>query len=1183
MVDLNTSFPCKVRALIDPGSELSFISERTVNLLHLTRKHASIPISEIGAVSSGHTRGLVHLKLRSIHSNTTSISVQCYILSQLTSWLPHTSKHSISSLLSPEEHECEHFVETHTRTPAGKYVVRLPLKSSVDLLGESRSLAERRMDHLIRRFDKDPIYKDLYYSFMNEFKTLKHIRKISPISVEPPLVCYIPHHGIVKLKNGIQRIRVVFNGSSRTSSNTSLNDILHTGQKLKIDITDTLLYLRSHRFVFLTDIVKMFRQILIHPDDWDLQRILWVNSQQQIRAYHLTTVIYGTRAAPFLAGRVMLQLLQDEGHRFPLATEPMTKGRYVDDISGGADSLPQLINIAQQLNELCMAGGFPLAQWKSNHPDFLPKFSSGISQGDEHTFDDSSIKVLGLSWIPKADQFKFVSNVSNNLRISKRVILSEIAQLYDPLGFISPVIIKGKILLQQLWLEKFDWDDHLSPQLTRKWTNFRDELSELEQIRIPRWLQLHPQSTRIEIHGFSDASQLAMSAVVYIKVISGINSTVSIVCSKTKVAPLKPVTIPRLELTAAALLARLSRYVSTTLNLTTWPVSLWNDSNVALTWILSHPSRWKDFVRNRVSLIQELLPEAKWMFISGKVNPDDCASRGLTAQQLSKHDLWWQGPSWLTKTSDRWPHPSPSINLNVDLEERPGLSLAVTQSPPKLWDLCKRYSSLNRLLQITAICQRVASLVKHLPKSSLSFPLSVSDLETARKFWIQSILATYFSDSIKLLSQGYLLPKSHPLSRLTPFIDHSGILRIGGRLNNSQLGLDSKHPIILPKYSPLSNLLITDSHLKTLHGGTQITLTHIRQSYWIIGGRAPVRSHILKCVKCYRYRGERAQQLMGQLPATRVTASRPFLNTGVDYAGPLSIKTWRGRGAKSHKGWLAIFVCFSTSAIHLEAVTDYSADTFLAAYRRFSGRRGICEKLYSDCGTNFLGADSTLKQLFSAASQEYKRISQLLASDGTSWQFNPPGAPHFGGKWEAAVKSVKFHLRRTIGDLNLTFEDLNTLLIQIEAVLNSRPLTPLSDDPENLSALTPGHFLIGEPLTTIPEPSLSEIPVSRLDRWQLIQQRLQYFWSRWSTECLQRHLSISKWHHPSNEIKEGSLILITDEKLPPAKWPLAQVTSLHPGHDGLTRVVTLKTATTTLQRPIVKLAPLPVEAARITS
>ena len=379
-----------------------------------------------------------------------------------------TTNQSIRVFLRKNLNVNDIFIETHTRTTSGRYIVRLPLKSPVDLLGESKILAQCRMENLLRKFDKDSAYKNLYVDFMNEFKTLKHIRKISPTSVEPPLACYIPHRGIIKLKNGIEKIRDVFNGSSRTSSNTSLNDILHTGQKLQIDITDTLLYLRSHRFFFLTDIVKMIRQILINRDDWDLQRILWINSQQQIRAYHRTTVIYGTRAAPFLAGRVMLQLLQDEGHRFPLATEPMTKGRYVDDSSGGADSLPQLINIVQQLNELCMAGGFPLAQWKSNHPDFLPKISSTISQGDEHTFDDSSVKVLGLSWLPKADQFKFISNTSNNLRISKRVILSEIAQLYEPLGFISPVIIKGKILLQQLWLEKLDWDDQLSPQLTRK-------------------------------------------------------------------------------------------------------------------------------------------------------------------------------------------------------------------------------------------------------------------------------------------------------------------------------------------------------------------------------------------------------------------------------------------------------------------------------------------------------------------------------------------------------------------------------------------------------------------------------------------------------------------------------------------------------------------------------------------
>ncbi|XP_024883190.1 uncharacterized protein LOC112461950 [Temnothorax curvispinosus] len=218
---------------------------------------------------------------------------------------------------------------------------------------------------------------------------------------------------------------------------------------------------------------------------------------------------------------------------------------------------------------------------------------------------------------------------------------------------------------------------------------------------------------------------------------------------------------------------------------------------------------------------------------------------------------------------------------------------------------------------------------------------------------------------------------------------------------------------------------------------------------------------------------------MGQLPPSRVTPSRPFLTAGVNYAGPITLKSWRGRGTKCHKEWIAVFVCFVTSAVHLELVTEYTTEAFLVAYRRFTGRRGICHTLFSDCGTNFLGADAALKRLFDSGSTESQQLSQLLLNDGTHWVFNPPAAPHFGGKWESAVKSVKYHLRWTIGDTLLTYEKFTTLLVQIEAVLNSKPLCSLSDDPEDLSVLTPGHFLIGEASTTIPEPSLSAVPIFR--------------------------------------------------------------------------------------------------------
>lgn len=260
------------------------------------------------------------------------------------------------------------------------------------------------------------------------------------------------------------------------------------------------------------------------------------------------------------------------------------------------------------------------------------------------------------------------------------------------------------------------------------------------------------------------------------------------------------------------------------------------------------------------------------------------------------------------------------------------------------------------------------------------------------------------------------------------------------------------------------------------------------------------------------------------------------------------------------------------SAVHLELVTDYSTEGFIATYRRFLSRRGIPHTIYSDCGTNFVGADSNLKSMFTQGSQQHQQLASLFVNDNTTWCFNPPAAPHMGGKWEAVVKSIKYHLRRTVRETVLTYEELSTLLTQIEAMLNSRPLEPLSDDPEDISTLTPAHFLIGKPLSTLPEAPVEHTSLSPSARWQFIQKKMQQFWTQWSSHYLQRQQSISKWHHPANDINVGSLVLITDERFPPSKWPLARVLTLHPGKDGLTKVVTVKTATTTLTRPIAKLA-----------
>ncbi|XP_029166192.1 uncharacterized protein LOC114936993 [Nylanderia fulva] len=297
---------------------------------------------------------------------------------------------------------------------------------------------------------------------------------------------------------------------------------------------------------------------------------------------------------------------------------------------------------------------------------------------------------------------------------------------------------------------------------------------------------------------------------------------------------------------------------------------------------------------------------------------------------------------------------------------------------------------------------------------------------------------------------------------------------------------------------------------------------------------------------------------MGNLPRDRVTPTRPFLSTGVDYAGPILLRTSKGRGHRAHKGYIAVFVCFWSKATHLEVVSDYTSEAFIAALHRFVSRRGLCAEIYSDCAT-----------------AEGHRIFLAATAQGIRWHFNPPAVPHFGGLWETAVKSTKFHLRRVIGETTLTFEELSTLLAQIEACLNSRPLQTLSDDPEDVSALTPGHFLVGAPLLAVPEPSLTGQTVSTLSRWRHLQQMRDHFWQRWSSEYLHGLASRTKWLKDEAAPHVGDLCLVRSELTPPSRWPLARISRLHPGDDGIVRVVSIRTATSELVRPLVKLVFLP--------
>ncbi|XP_011684943.1 PREDICTED: uncharacterized protein LOC105448195 [Wasmannia auropunctata] len=1272
------------RALLDQGSELTFITESLAQLLKLERKRAAIPLIGIGAQKSDTTRGRVDCEIRSCVAPAFSCWLTAYILPRLTAQIPSSavrnaewphlrnisladpsfnvpgrvdlllgadvygsllrdglrqgtigtptaqltalgwivsgpvsisraiprglahstlsSDRHLSELvekfwtqeemppaatpLSEDEVRCEeHFRNTHSRTSSGRYVVRLPFRRLPTSFGNSRSIAIRALARVQRRCALNDEFAGLYNAFLKEYEGLEHMSRVHSNEREPDLPFYLPHHGVLRDTSVTTKLRVVFNGSQKTDTGCSLNDFLYSGPKLQTDLANVMLLWRRHRFVFSADIEKMFRQILVDSRDWDFQRILWAPEPTAAPiAYRLRTVTYGLACAPYLALRVLKQLATDVGPRYPLARDILQTQIYVDDVLSGADTIPHAQEKIRQLDALLTAGGFQLQKWIANDDALLdPIEPNRRTRTTSLSMDDETVsRALGLHWHVERDRFVFRIGGAHSTQIwTKRTVLSVIARLFDPLGWLSPVIITAKIFFQQLWPEKLGWDDALSKTAMKRWNKFHDELPGIEAISVPRWFGGSLTSDSIELHGFSDASTEALAACVYLKVRDEHGQIhVTLVAAKTRVAPLKPTTVPRLELSAAVLLARLIVRIRDVLELQSAPLFLWSDSTVALTWIAGPPSRWKDFVRNRVALIQELVPSATWTHVAGENNPADVASRGLSPQALQSCSIWWHGPPWLRQPSTKWPASRSLSDPQEDLEERSRAVPVTASSTASDFSLIPdRFSTLRRLLRVTAWVKRAAARFRSRGSPlDAHTPLRPAELSQSLKFWTRHSQRLTFDAEIQCLERHQEVPRTSSLLRLAPFLDADGTLRVGGRLRNSTLETEAKHPAILSPKNHLAALVIKDAHRQTLHGGVQLTLATIRQSFWILGGRASVRAHILRCIPCARQRAQTAQQLMGQLPKTRVSPSRPFLNAGVDYAGPFQLKTWHGRAAKTYKGYLVVFVCFSTSAVHLEVATDYSTAGFLAAYRRFAGRRGVCATITSDCGTNLVGADAELRRLFSAASKDWRELSNTLANDGTLWRFNPPGAPHFGGKWEAAVKSVKFHLRRILGLTLLTYEEFITLLIQVEAILNSRPLCPLSDDPEDLEPLTPGHFLTGGPIVTPPEPSLLDVAQSRLSRWQSIKQMVDRFWQRWGTEYLQRLQGISKWQRRNNAIKKGDIVLVLDERYPPAKWPLGRITDVHPGTDGLVRVVTIKTASTTLQRPIAKICPLPIES-----
>ena len=1106
-------------------------------------------------------------------------------------------------LFTAEEERVEqHFKDTHKFIKEeGRYQVKLPKVPGDMQLGESRAQAI----HRARANEKSLLRKDKYseaQAVMSKYLELGHARLVNQADLLlPPSACYyMPVHTVYKLSSTSTKVRAVFDASAQTTTNISLNDLLAVGPTIQSSLDQILLRFRTYPVALSGDISMMYREILLHPDDRSMHRYIWREQPTEPwRDYEMLRVTFGVTSSPYLAVKTLQQAAKDFGSDYPEASYHIQHSFYVDDFFGGAETPEDAIKLRKDISHVLSQAGFTIKKWRSNSAQVLDTIPEELRESlpDQDLIDQHSAcypKALGLGWDTRQDGMATHVEVQENYSSTKRGVVSDIARTFDVLGWLSPVILQMKLLYRELWIEKLDWDKEVPENLKQLHRHWRMELPLLSNISLPRHYYDGRCPKKITLQGFCDASKEAFAAVIYSRATySSGPPTSALVNSKTRVAPLEGRSITELELCGAHLLARLLITTSQALNISVEDIRAYCDNTSVLAWLDGHPKRQKTYVANRICKTNKLLPPATWGYVPTAQNPADCASRGIAAQELLDHHLWWQGPSWLLKEPLQ---PPKQPNLKEIIKEEVELVVCKLSVVVPDTTLESRSLSFTTVVKITCWVRRIIRKANK-QANPPDLQLSVAEQLEAEVFLYRRSQLRSYPEELHHLTADPPTPLASKcrLLALHPQLNRKGLLCVGGRLSNSMLPEEQKHPVILSASDILTSLMFNQYHKQLGHGGPTLILSHSGNLFHIIGAKKLVRAICGRCVDCRKAAVKAGPQLMGQLPSSRLNPDFAFSHTGLDYAGPYITKSGRVRKPVKTKTYLAVFVCFHTKAVHLELVRDATTESLVACLTRFCSRRGLPQEIHSDNGPNLIGAKNELHELYAMLdSKETQNIVQsYLSSQRISWKTIPVAAPHMGGLWEAAVKSAKYHLKRAIGRQCLTYDELDTVICEAEACLNSRPLGAMASHPiDGLCPLTPGHFLIGRALKAYPLEKLSFRPTP-LQRWAHVQRITQSFWKRWSQEYLQQLQKAVKWHRQEKNYQVGDMVMLTDGNVFKQQWTMGKVVAVYPGKDGVVRATdvqlevavtpthyesnqelaqTISTRTSVLRRPVHKLA-----------
>ena len=1049
----------------------------------------------------------------------------------------------------------------------GHYQLPLPFRNPDVEIPNNKIQAIKRARSLKRKLQKDKKMYDDYCAFMNKLFDKSYAKKVDGQGVEGK-TWYLPHHGVYHPKKP-EKIRVVFDCSA-TYGSVSLNSMLLQGPDLTNRIVGVLSRFREEQIALVGDIESMFYQVRVPEEQQDMLRFVWWpegNLDAEPEDYRMCVHLFGGTHSPSVCNYALRRTAIDNESKFGQeAASTLFRNFYVDDMLKGASNINSTVKLLHNTRDMCASGGFNLTQFMSSSREVLEEIPStikakGIKDVDLSIQSLPIERALGVSWCVETDSFCF-RIVLRDTPLTRRGILASVSSVYDPLGFGAPFVLPAKRLLQQICSERKSWDDEISPEQRHVWEKWRQSLHQLQEINIQRCIVPSDfgDISEVSFHHFSDASTSGYGQVSYTRLV---NQDGRIHCSfmigKARVAPLKPTTVPRLELTAATTSTKVATQMKREMTLVPDFETFWTDSKVVLGYISNQSKKFHLFVTNRIQAIHDGSDVKQWRYVPSDDNPSDDGSRGKSVKEFVEKQRWINGPEFLWKPLKEKPDEQFSVDDN-DVEVKKTKPIQVNASKVTFAPYEALYQRISNWYRLKRI---IAAMLSWKFKKRIDVDL----LRKAELAIVRLVQKSSFPLPIEQLKKG-------TLARMDPFIDDDGIIRVGGRITNSTLPWELKHPIIMPKKHRVSILIIRYFHQKVQHGGRDATLNEIRQNgFMIVNANSHVRNEIYKCVICRRFRGKFGEQKMANLPSERCSESAPFTYSGVDMFGPFIIK----QGRKELKRYVALFTCFASRAIHLESTTTLDTDTFILALRRFINRRGDVREIRSDNGSNFVGADSEFKKAIKEMDQE--KIKEFLMRnniDWMGWDFNTPTASHMGGVWERQIRSCRSILSSLLKNhsQSLNDESFYTVLTEVETIVNSRPLSvEVLSDSNSLVPLTPNQLLTSKTkIVMAPPGKFTEADIYSRRRWRRVQHLVNEFWSRWRSEYLQSLQQRRKWIHPRRNFAVGDVIVIKDDATHRNEWRLGRITAVKTGDDQNVRSVVVQTSThKEYERPISKI------------